>query len=83
MLYAKTDRDAVKYTELASKKEFVEYVFNAMQQNQTRYIYNAIYGGLCVLTISDGKYYNSALLDDDWYSYLVMSDILYSQRGWL
>lgn len=83
MLYAKTDKDALTFTELASKKEFVEYVFNAMQQNQTRYIYNKKYGGLCVLTVSDGAYHHTALLDDDWYSYLVISDILYTQRGWI
>lgn len=82
MLYA-TDKDALSFTELRSKKEFVEYVFNAMQQNQTRYIYNKKYGGLCVLTVRDGAYHDTALLDDDWYSYLVISDILYTQRGWI
>lgn len=83
MLYAKKHRDATEFTSLKDKKEFVEYIFNALQQRDTRYIYTHKKGGLLVVYIHDGKYDATPYLDYDWYSYLVMSDILYSQRGWV
>jgi hypothetical protein len=79
MLYAKKNKDS-HVTELSTKKEFVDYVLNALQQRDTRYIYD---DSLLVVHIHDGVYDVTPYLDQDWHTYLVISDILYSQRGWI